>query len=1619
MRFSPGQLLQHRYLLERPLGEGGMGTTFLARDLVREVGVAVKLLRRGAPELFTALKDEFTRLSGLYHPHLCRVHDFGVARGEGGARLAFYTADHVDGTTLDRFAVGRPFREVVAPLGHALAALGFLHRMGILHGDVKPENVLVDGRGAGVLIDLGCSRPLSGAAPRVVSGTPGFIAPEVLAGAAVDARADLYAVGITLRRLATLAADAPESALHLADRLCRSAPAERPGDVREVLEALGIVAPPQVIQEARPARLLGRRAEMDRFEAVIAGLFTREAGPRAIVVSGPAGIGRSRLLTEMKWAAELRGDLVEGHARGGEAVASMLRRAANGAALPVGVSGVIAAREALVARGAPVVLLLDDADALEEPERALWRALLRSLAPEDPILVIGAEASPPADLPDAALHLPLAPLGPAEVRAWIEGALPIERAPALLRLTGGYPASIEGLLRLVSCGDVGEDELEALAGHGALSARRLHALSLLAPEEEEALGLVAALDGAALADDARALALDERAVGRLVQRGWLALDGAGIRLARMGEAAQVLGALPPARRAALHRVAVMRLRARLARLTGARASATAARLVVHLCLAGEPEAAEAALAEHRALAEMHPDAWGEAARALVEASPRPAAALAAAEIHEAAGRPAEALSILSRLLRARPPADVRRDVRLAAAAAYVKAGDARRALAVIARLCAGDLDPARRARALDLRSRAHIRRAQWAEAAAAAREGLALAPSPGVEADLHDDVGVAASYLGDAETARAHLERAAALHEEAGRPRARARSATYRALADYRAGDAAAAARGFRRALAIAEACGATDLLANAALNQGTACHQLGDLGEALRCYERGLGIARALGRASTEATLRYNLAKLFADIGAAERAAEAAERAEARAAELGLSLLAGAARAVTGEAALLAGDPTTAAARFRTARAMLADASAAREVAEADLQIAEACLALSDTTEAGAALDAASSAADRLGAEDLRARTRLVRGRHALACDRWAEGLDDLEEAARLARTAGQRALAAEIEARIADACRSRGAEVRARRHDLSACELWERSAATLPPHLVEAFWAHPLRARRRDALLPAPAPTSSADAPARERKLRRLLDINKKLSASLDATQILAWTVDSALELTGAERGFVVLAPAPGEAGELSIAVARNLHPSASASPDLVFSRDIAARVIAAGEPVITVDAQGDNRFQGSASVHAMRLKSVLCVPIRAAEGVLGALYLDHRFQRGLFEGADTELLLGFADQVAIALTNARLHAELARRTQELDAERRRIEELLRGKVAQIDRLTEEVRARQEALELRYEHGTIVGRSAPMQAIFRTLDRVMGTTATVLLQGESGTGKELIARAIHYNGPRQKGPFVPINCGALPETLLEAELFGYKKGAFTGASRDHEGLLVTARGGTLFLDELGEMPPAMQVKLLRVLQEREVQPLGATSTVSIDVRVVCATNRRLREEVAAGRFREDLYYRVGVVEITLPPLRDRADDIPELASRILADAAQSFGRPAPRLAPAAMRALLAHGWPGNVRQLQNVLTKAVLMAEGGVIDAVDLDLPRATAAAPALPATRAAYREAEEDRVLAVLRACRWNVSEACKTLGMPRATIYRRLKAYGVTRDGGEPAPKKKRR
>ncbi len=303
----------------------------------------------------------------------------------------------------------------------------------------------------------------------------------------------------------------------------------------------------------------------------------------------------------------------------------------------------------------------------------------------------------------------------------------------------------------------------------------------------------------------------------------------------------------------------------------------------------------------------------------------------------------------------------------------------------------------------------------------------------------------------------------------------------------------------------------------------------------------------------------------------------------------------------------------------------------------------------------------------------------------------------------------------------------------------------------------------------------------------------------------------------------------------------------------------------------------------------------------------------------------------------------------------------------------------------------------------GGLVGASAPMQVVYRTLERAAPAPGSVLLLGESGTGKEVAARTIHQLSPRRDGPFVAVNCGALPEDLLESELFGHVRGAFTGADRDRRGLFFAAAGGTLFLDEIASAPPRVQVGLLRALQERRARPVGAERDVEADVRVIAATNADLDAEMAAGRFRPDLYYRLAGIVVRIPPLRERREDIPLLATEILDRLAAATGRPL-GLAPRALERLVAQDWPGNVRELQHALERAVLLAPHTVLGERDLGLPdRDAERVPTL-------EEVEREHIRAVLVRCAGNKLRAARLLGIPRGTLYRKLERHGLE----EPAP-----
>jgi len=338
-------------------------------------------------------------------------------------------------------------------------------------------------------------------------------------------------------------------------------------------------------------------------------------------------------------------------------------------------------------------------------------------------------------------------------------------------------------------------------------------------------------------------------------------------------------------------------------------------------------------------------------------------------------------------------------------------------------------------------------------------------------------------------------------------------------------------------------------------------------------------------------------------------------------------------------------------------------------------------------------------------------------------------------------------------------------------------------------------------------------------------------------------------------------------------------------------------------------------------------------------------------------------------------------------------------------------------VHKLREENRSLREALGKRYAHPNVVARSPKMQEVLATVERVAPTNSTVLLGGESGVGKDLIARAIHEKSRRARGPFIKINSSAIPENLLESELFGYEKGAFTGANASKPGKFELADKGTLFLDEIGDVPPAIQVKLLRVLQEREFERLGGTRTVKVDVRLIAATNRDLRAALEEGTFREDLYYRLNVVPIDIAPLRERKEDIPDLAGLFMERFCGGSGKPVKGIAPEAVRILVNYHWPGNVRELQNIIERPCALAKGDVIEPADIHLDtrpvRAGTSENQFLPEGMTLEHWEDEMIQEALRRASGNKSQAARLLGLSRNALRYRLSKIGIPDEGEKEA------
>jgi transcriptional regulator with GAF, ATPase, and Fis domain/energy-coupling factor transporter ATP-binding protein EcfA2 len=1516
-----------RYEPIRRLGQGGGGEVWAVRDRINGTVCALKVLAEGAgSDEVKALVREAVALSALEGLGVPRVLAFGSLKD--GRR--YMLRELVEGQSLQAVLEDDGGPDWIEPLARAAEQLTVLHRAGLLHGDIKPANVIVGEGGAGTLVDLGLAAPWKEGGTRAQGLTPRYAAPELLLGAPLTVRAEVYALGATLgegmgRRGSALDIETRIALTKIAARATEEAPEARYPSVDELASALrsavGMRATPFREDAAWP--VLGLEGVSSRLASAVA---TMAAG-EALAVVGARGSGRTTLMHRLAWALGVEGgDVVN--------VEAPRRPPRDGGATWSTPEGVMSPREAVELQ----IAAYDAADVTMASENQLARS---------PVIVVD-----DLDAFDDAAKLVLS-------RASEAGA------------------------RLVVVGD--EDTVRKMAK------RRTRAFAV--PP------------------------LDARSAEELVRRA--------------------APSLPDAIRAHL-----------LERVEG------------------RPGTLRAFLAKARGRAIVS-EADIDAVMSAASASSPPSSAtraesLASIEAALDRGRFSDASAQIESF---GVPADDEERVRLAVGQA---------------RVVLGTFGPPRAAKLLDevaaqakktkayrawaaVRARTHMRAGEYAKALELANAVIDAGGDDAIASDALSVRGLALSFTSRDAEALTSIERAAETARAVKDKRAEGVALGSLAIVHQRAGRAAEAKKAYEEAVAAAEAASDAAVYAANRLNLAGLAQSEGDFAGALAHLEAAVDMGRRLGGAGAVQQALLNLANLDLYLGRFARAAASIERLVEGRAELGPN-----ARAqllgLEAELAMRALEYGKGA-RLYEACAQAYDAQGRpMDAAEARLEgiLGRARDPMADLPAIARELEALRAKAGDAGFREHEALAQIARGTIALLSGDESTARTALDDALAHATRSAQREWAWRALDARARLSASQGSVASARRDTEQALAMLEETAAKLPRDLREVFWDDPRRRALRQAhtaTMPMPlsssplSPFSSGVLPSRdatgsarvgpwtglgrtaasgttsigaplptEDRLARIFEITRELATEHDMDRLLERVTDHAIALLGGERGFVVLSNAE---GELEARAARSRKGDEAHAQ---FSRSVAERVVRTGEPVVAERARDDERLAKAVSVHALSIQSIACVPIRGAPPAgrtIGALYIETRLRPGNRFQLELPTLAAFADQAAVAIENARLLEENAARAEELAhanlelaAARDKLAGLLDRKTEQLENVRRDLKQARAELRSHFGYGGLVGTSAPMRKLYALLDRLKDAEVPVLVVGESGTGKEVVAKALHAQSPRGKRPLLGVNCGAIPANLLESELFGHTRGAFTGADRDKKGLFREAEGGTILLDEIGEMPIKMQASLLRTLQESTVRPLGGAKEEPVDVRVVAATNRDLEAMVRDGTFREDLYYRLHVVELKIPPLRERPEDIPALIDHFLSIFAARYRRERKAVSREALRRLVAHDWPGNVRQLENVLLNAWLMSEGAEIRESDLAITEsrlshvsetvakpAARAAGAKPQTESQFRSSERDRILQALTASSWNRAKAAKMVGLPRRTFYRRLKEYGI--------------
>ena len=1550
---------------------------------------------------------------------------------------------------LRRFVEGRPFDEaapdataqqVEAWVRALLASLGALHEAGLVHRDIKGPNVLV-GEGGPVLVDLDL---MAGAEGADGAGSALHIAPEVLLGHPVTPAADLFSVGVmvALALCGPAAADfhlrfprvsfweaagLDPASLHgelgsLVRQLVRRHPADRPVSAREA--ALRLQGGGDLLPPLRLPFLAGREGALRR-------LVTDLEAPRGerhvglVAVSDEEDV--APLLENLELAVTLAGRSARREALEDPlepCLAELLRKdtdtllvdgveTAEAQGVQALVDLVAAFLAAPVGDGHTLVLAAGGTLGQEVMTRLRQRNLDEVVAriqllnwARVPVAALGRHLDQlsAGSSPDAAQslgrelgELTRGRLG--DVNRVLEQAVelgvlrPDDGSYTILR--GDWPERAAPSADLQLDHDWGLGALAVLHGLAvaAWAPTAAECRELTGLDEDALAGAVATLRDAGVLrglrdesspllvtdkrwlaaarrelDEAATLALHERCLALLADGDNRRAARASHRLALAGRGEHTLG----------------EVLADVEELLGGGRHGSARRLTQKLSeRAGEldgPALERLRILEARL--ELAQGAAGGALDLLTRAYGEEldgtscALLLVAAHAAEQAGRRDDARRLNALVLERSP--DREEELRATVGLAYgdLLGGDAQGTLDRLEGVPAeGDpLEPT--ATLFSLRGASLTSLGRLDDAAAAYDEALRL----GTEADaplLIARVELNRAQLdrrrGRPSEAVAGLERAAKAFDRAGHVQGRALALNNLGVLQRDRGELVLSRELLSEALALRRRVGDLHGAGSSLGSLAVAQLEAGQVGVALDAFARAAELFSEGGYENELAFVEVQQAVALALVGRQGQAAGllAAERAgRARASHPALV-----ARA---EALVhLATDQ-----RQRAVESLEGAMAAAREAGDAAEQFRAGALLLSLQPGDPEVLGRVENAADLLDAP-VRRREAVWRGRGPDAPADRAE----LEAFLETFQAAGRTDLVRAVATLLADACDAEG-DQNARR---SATARAAEAADALTDGLTGSERERTLE---RLARMSGPRPRHLARGDGLG--LDWLLSCNRRMATEEDLDGLLLSIVDMALELTGARRGFLVLL-AEGEREQVDVQVARNMDQEDMAPEEARFSRTVVNAVLRDGQGVVTTDAAGDERFAGAMSIASLNVRSVLCVPVPSIEGVCGALYLDDDTPRSTLDETDVERVSALADQAGVAIGEQRRRAEIVRLNEQLSQ--------------RVEYQDQELEKTRKALKRRGDVapvGGLVGDSEAMGRVYALMDRVAPTDLAVLVTGPSGTGKDVAARALHARSNRATGPLIIENVAAVPASLLESELFGHVRGAFTGADRDRKGLFAEADGGTFVLDEIGELPMELQPKLLRVLEAGEVRPVGSRKTLKIDVRIVAATNRDLLERVREGEFREDLYYRLNAVEVRMPPLAERLDDIPLLAQHFL-DLLNDKHATDKRMEDEVLTALMRRPWPGQVRELSNEMSRLYFLSDE-VIDNGALVRPaagtdRAADGDAALPADSLRLEDAERVAILRALKAAGGRKEQAAKLLGISRAGLYAKIRRLEI--------------